>query len=339
MKRLILFIFLIQFLQEELFSFENTAENYLKSGIALFNEGKINEAIKKYDEALKIDPTSDIANYEMAVACYVLEMYEFATKYSTISLVESKNDTMKLNSYLLLANSLEAQELYPEAADVYLESLSLFPKNFQLMYNYSLLHNSQKNYGEAKTYIQRAILLDPLHPDAHAFLYQLSIRDEARIKALLSAYYFLLLEPWSPRALTMRQNIDSIYMYESMTILENRFKIKDHDFRDEENVFHSWVYPKIREHRINPQKKTEMELFIEITKELINILKLSANYKDAIWREIYIDKLAKLWNTKNIDTFCYYISQTQNSIEVQEWIKKNPDKIEKLSEWINSNIK
>jgi tetratricopeptide (TPR) repeat protein len=324
---------------ELIFSFENTVEDYLKSGITLFNEGKINEAIKQYDSALKIDPNSDIANYEMAVACYVLEMYEFATKYSTISLVEAKNDTLKQNCYLLLANSLEAQELYQETAEVYLESINSFPKNFQLMYNFSLFHNSQKDYDAAKKYVKKAILLNPLYPDAHVLLYQLSIRDEARIKALLTAYYFLLLEPRSPRASTMRKNIDSIFVFESMTILNKQYKTIDNDFKLEEEVFHNIAYRKIREHRINPYDKTDIELFIEITKELINTTQISANYKDAIWREIYIDKLAKLWKTKNIDTFCYYISQTQNIYEIQDWLRKNPDRIEKLGIWINANMK
>lgn len=51
----------------------NTANDLIKQGVDLHNQGKYADAIAQFNEVLKTEPQNGYANYEMAFSLYALK--------------------------------------------------------------------------------------------------------------------------------------------------------------------------------------------------------------------------------------------------------------------------
>ncbi|OGU60846.1 MAG: hypothetical protein A2X64_04580 [Ignavibacteria bacterium GWF2_33_9] len=318
-------------------------EELVRQGVELHEQGKYNEAIKKYEEALKIDENSALANLEMAVTCLSLELYDYATKYATIALVEATEDRIKMGAYLVLGSVLEKRNLPLEAVNVYEEAIQLFPHNFDLYYKLAVQAIKLEDFEKGETAIISSIKENSAFPEPYLILNDLMLRKKARIKAMFSIYYFLMLEPDSPAAQIYLKLLLSLFTYEgdvkyfgnSNTHAHLFINMNEREFSSAEALLHMTFYNKTIEYK-DKEAKT-LEFFMEMTKEFFQIVKNSSQNSDGFWWENFVNKFADILTTNNLEPFCYYISQSLNSPEVQKWIENNQEKIDALRLWIDLN--
>ena len=111
----------------------------VRQGNAYFEEGKIDRSIESYQEALKHDPNSFEAKFDLASALYRAERYDAAEKglqalLNNDSLSEAERGDVAYN----LGNVQFAQKKYKEALDFYRKAMRYNPTDEDAKFNYAL---------------------------------------------------------------------------------------------------------------------------------------------------------------------------------------------------------
>jgi tetratricopeptide (TPR) repeat protein len=98
------------------------SEFWTKKGIALGNQGEYGEAIKCFDEALKINPNYADAWYAKGIASYAQKNYEAAIKFFDRAIELNPHDLMaydrKNRSLKALGRNEEAEAVLAKAKEL-----------------------------------------------------------------------------------------------------------------------------------------------------------------------------------------------------------------------------
>jgi Ca-activated chloride channel family protein len=114
-----------------------------KAGNEAYSEGKFDQALGSYDEALKTTKDSPQSHYNRGDALYKQGRFEEALgAYMKAS--GGGDDAFKSKALYNAGNSLAKTNKTGEAIDAYIRSLMLDPKNSEAKYNLELLLQQQQ---------------------------------------------------------------------------------------------------------------------------------------------------------------------------------------------------
>jgi tetratricopeptide (TPR) repeat protein len=150
---------------------------YLKSGEHYASEGKQQEAIIQYSNAIKIDHNYAAAHYDLAKSYLKMGAYAggYAELMRTVEL-DPKNIQAKLD----LGTFLLAAKQYPRSKDQANAVLVLQPNNADAIALLSSVALAQGDRAEALTQIQRALAIDPNRSNFHTALALIQSSDPAQ---------------------------------------------------------------------------------------------------------------------------------------------------------------
>jgi len=336
MKKTILFVFITLFISNG-YSQTNDIQSFIEKGIQLHDNGDYKGAIEQYKKALKIDKNSAIANYEIASSYFALKDYKKAIEYADI-IINSKSNYADY-AYILKGSALDILGKSKESINVYKEGIKEFPNNYLLYYNIALTYYNLKDFKNSETNVQKALVIKPTHPSSH-FLLGLIMNDEGnRVKSLLALYNFLLLEPTGERAkngynllITLLKKGVRKDSESSTTISISDNKSSD-EFRAAELMVSLLEASKSLKENAN---KTEFELFTDNTKSFFSVLGELKKDNNGFWWDFYVDFFYAMINANYNQTFCYYISQSNEDEKINSWVNTNKDKVEELINWSKS---
>jgi tetratricopeptide (TPR) repeat protein len=181
-----------------IFAQENQAAlALLKEGTALHDAKKYDEAIAKYDAALKIDPNNSIVIYEKAFT-----LYASGKSNDAITILEKLVTTDKsARVYALLGNIYDERKDFDKAVNNYTKGVAVAPKDGNLWYNLSVSYFIQKNYAQAEAAATEAIKINPRHVNSQR-AYALATYGEGKhINSILAWCNFLIIEPQTQRSI------------------------------------------------------------------------------------------------------------------------------------------
>lgn len=151
--------------------------NYLKSGEHYAAEGKQQEAIIQFSNAIKIDHNYAAAHYDLAKA--YLKLNAFAGAYAELQRTVEL-DPKNIQAHLDLGTLLLAGRQYPKAKDQATAILALQPNNADAFALLSSIALAQGDRAEALTQIQHALAIDPNSSNFHAALGLIQGSDPAQ---------------------------------------------------------------------------------------------------------------------------------------------------------------
>ena len=154
------------------------ADALCKEGVALHDEGKYEEAIKKYDEALKVKPDYYLAMAEKAYSLYSMDKKSDAKKIIEKIIKKQPTDFDISHTYLMYANILDDEGDQLKALEIYGKALeAVDPTNLdgiqQIVYNRAVVlskltdENKKKveNWEDDMLFsLDRSLRLMPYHP-------------------------------------------------------------------------------------------------------------------------------------------------------------------------------
>jgi len=344
MKRTILLITLLTAFSPLFLSYGQNAnaEELIHEGVELHDEGKYNEAVEKYNEALKIDPKSAQATYELSLSYLALQDYQNASKYST-AVINSGNKQLSAGAYAVKSEALAGMDKVDEAIVLLQEGLVKNGDDYLLHFNLALNYYKKGDNDKTLAHIKRAIDLDKSHGGAF-LLNAYALNDSGLwVQSILSFQMFLLLEPDSKRSKSAFEEMLNIMHIRTAEAPVQRSFIQQQMLRNnpdtipkvgelpplttEEGLNRNLVYHAITttldSRKNSSAEKNEFILFKMVNKEIMNVLKQeSKGTKEGIFWTFYIPFFSHIAESEYYDTFCRYISVSYFP-ESLEWWQQN----------------
>jgi len=302
-----------------------TSEKLIRKGVSLHDRGKYNEAINYYQQALKVNPTSMSATYEMALSYLHLKNYNEALKYST-KVINANFQPLLVDAYCVKSTALAELNRIDDAIKLLNEAVSRCGDEYLLHYNLGLSHFKKKNLASATVHLEKAIEIDATHGSAF-LLYAYTLGDSGQwIKSFLSFHFFLLLEPNTERSKDAFSE-----MYDIITTVQDPNSPR---LLPEQGIDRKKLYEYIQSHKptVN-DPEAQFSFFEDVTKKIILYLTQiqDDSRKGLIW-DFFVPIYGEILSSGHIDTYCRYISVSYFPASL-EWWNKNSEKVDNFIAW------
>lgn len=341
-------------------------QKLIEKGIELYDAEEYEQSIEAFTEALKIDPNSMIATYELALSYLALDDYENASKYSTI-VINSKEKKVLIGAYGIKSEALAKTDKVDEAIALLNKALEEIGNDYYLHFNLALNYFKKGDLAKTILHAESALNLDKFQSGPFLLSAYAQSDEEKWVQSILSFQFFLLNEPSTPRS-----KVAFDEMLQAMHIIEIT----------EEPVERSFIQKQIERHSTNKNdttKKTKKtppldtlqginrKLIYNAIENTLDSLETTIN-KDSIAADstssmLYVSfkeitraiftvlkeendgaKKGLFWNYKvpvttrilespYFDTYCRYISVAYFP-ESLKWWEENQESAEKFARWL-----
>ncbi len=314
---------------------QEDAESLLKQGVKFHDDGEFAKAIEYYEKAALLEPNNSTIDYEMALSYAGLKDYDKAIILS--DKVIAKKDKNLSQAYLVKASAFDMLGKAVESTAILEEAVAVTKGSPTLYYNLGINYWKAKQINLAEENFIKAIDLSANHTASHYMLAVLNDFKKNRVQAILSAAYFLLLEPNTKMSLDafdiIQKNLSGI-------------DAKDLDDPDVTNILldsnrdttfasAELLLGKL-ETTIANDTLSEFEHISFQLKSLFTLMgKQNLERKD-IWTAFYVPFYFELSKTKHFETFIRYITQKPLK-ESHDWFKRHEQELTGFGDWLSKN--
>ncbi|SEP42179.1 tetratricopeptide repeat protein [Mucilaginibacter sp. OK283] len=330
--KFLLFILFIAYAPVAFGQTKDDAKALVKEGIALHNAGKYDEAIAKYNEALKIDPDYSSAYYELAYTLFSTGKGNDAIAYLEKTL---KLDPKLAGAYDMLGSIYDDDKQPDKAIEYYKKGIEANPKYQRLYYNLSVAYLRQKKYAESENYAVEAIKLDPKHASSQRAYAMATFNENKRGVSLLAWCSFLLLEPQTKRSAEAYRYVQYIINYGVKQTGEKNVTINiSTDDLNGANLLMPITVVNATSGKKDLSKTDSLTLQL---KGLFGIADTFDDKKgDPFYKNFLGDYFKKLSETDNMPALARLISVGANQEENLQWFKDNNAKLSALDAWVTA---
>ncbi|MEO1021120.1 MAG: tetratricopeptide repeat protein [Bacteroidota bacterium] len=334
---ILLTLWIVLFLSGSAFTQPAEFEQLVQEGIELHDKGEYKEAIKRYEQALRISKNDPYANYELALTYFTMGDYKKAEKVSKIVLKE-QND-FYLAGAIINGSALDEMGKPKKAIQVYEKALELYPENHLLNYNAAVTYNRLKKYDLAQERLVSSITMNNLHASSHFLLGEVMFNKNAKVKTMLPLYVGLLIEPTSERSVTNMDLLISTMFQGIQKKGEKRIEVNlfaslsgdKNEFSSIEMMLSLLTAAEIGMDTLNT---SDAQKFVSISKQLFHYLSDMKDTSNSFWWNTYGNLLTDIHKNDYSDVFAYYISQSYWE-ESGTWLETNEAKLDSLFNWLN----
>ncbi|MDF1695293.1 MAG: tetratricopeptide repeat protein [Saprospiraceae bacterium] len=328
----IYFMFLVVFTAQ--LHAQETVEPLVREGIQYHDKGEFDKAIDTYKKALKIDPTSTLVNYEIALSYFSKGEYEKSITYADIVLKQKKDNI--LQAYLTKGSALDLLGKTEASIQLFEEAIKNTEGHYLLHYNLALNYYNLNDLDNAEENILLAMDQNISHSSSHFMLANIYNKRGYAVQTILASHFFLFLEPQTNRStdalamvkFNMNKNVSKSDSEPNTTNIQ--LNLDDNNEFSSAELLLSMMSASNEENK----DKTEEELFIEQTTTFFETLReLNKGENSDIWKGFYIPFFNEILDGGHFETYCHYILE-HASKDSMEWVKANPDKMESFSKWL-----
>lgn len=314
---------------------QSTVELLIKEGIELHDSAQYTQAIEKFESALRINPKSNLALYELSLTYLKLKEYDKTLEYST-KVINSNDRSLLVGAYAVKSEALAETGKIDTAIEILNEGLEKNGESFMMHFNLALNYYKKNDLDKTVEHVSRAIELDKTFGGAF-LLHAYAQRDKGMwIRSIYSFQMFLLLEPDSRRAHeAFAEMLQVMYINKStdepversffqMQMMKNgQYQIeRPSDVATGLNgavVFDSiqTVLEKL------PESKSESDTFnafMEVNRTILETVNKDSEvqFNDSFW-SFYHPFFTSILKSNYYETFCRYISVSYFSESLQWW--------------------
>ncbi|MBK8982452.1 MAG: tetratricopeptide repeat protein [Ignavibacteria bacterium] len=170
------------------YSISNPPENddvmaYTLYGYILSDQGKFDESITMYENALELDPRYTDALTGWAYSLFEMHKYDESEELYKKAIRIDPNDSYSYYYYALLKERMNSLS---EADSLYQSALELDVSNFEAMNSYSIFLMNQDRISDAKNILKKIIKIRPDNPEAYINLGKINQLENKPEEALLN---------------------------------------------------------------------------------------------------------------------------------------------------------
>lgn len=337
MKKLTLLILLIAAFS---FSHAQSLQDWVEKGVEQHDKGNYKKAIKAYAEAIKIDPKSELAHYETALSYFELKNYDKAIAHCD-KVLKQRGELM-VPAYMIKGSALDNKGETKASIKLFNKAIKKEGDHYLLNYNLALNHFRINEYEKAEAALIKAIEENPGHPSSHLLMSYSQKNMGNKVPAVLSAHFFLMLEPTSARSpdaytylMEMTGGNVSKDDDKPNTINVLLGLGDDDEFSAAELMLSLLQATNMTEEN---EGKSDEELFKENMESFFGMLsELGENREEktgSIYWDMYIPFFAEIAESDHMEAYCHYISQSGNAVSAK-WVEEHTEEMEAFSEFMN----
>lgn len=302
-----------------------SSDKLIRQGVALHDKGKYKEAISSYEQALKINPSSMSAVYEMSLSYLQLKDYDKAIRNST-KVIFANFQPLLMDAYIVKGTALAKQDRIGEAIRTLKEALEKCGDEYLLHFNLGLCYFNNKDNQMAVQHLRKAIEIDATHSSAF-LLYAYALNDLGRwLQSFYSFHFFLLLEPNTERS---KDAFGEMY-----DIINTKIEIGSPKLSPEEGVDRKYIYDLLQQKKTGATDNiSQYTFFTEASKQIFFTLGQMQNDSQSglLWY-FFVPTYEELLGSGHFDTYCRYVSVSYFS-ESLTWWEHNKTEVDNFIEW------
>jgi len=302
-----------------------SSEKLIRQGVALHDKGRYKEAITCYEEALKVNPNSMSAIYEMSLSYLHLKDYEKALRYST-RVITANFQPLLMDAYIVKGTSLANQNKIADAINLLNEAVEKCGDEYLLHFNLGLCYFNGKNNKMAAQHLRKAIEIDATHASSF-LLYAYALNDLGKwVQSFYSFHFFLLLEPNTERS---KDAFGEMYDLLNANFDNNSVKLGLEEGIDRHNI-----YEAIKRIRPNTtDRASQYKFFVEASKQIFFQLgQLQNDSQTGLMWYFFVPTYDEILGSGHFETYCRYVSVSYFP-ESLEWWDNNKKQVDDFIEW------
>ncbi|MFD0766716.1 tetratricopeptide repeat protein [Mucilaginibacter lutimaris] len=307
-----------------------TAKELTDEGVKLFDNGKYDDAIAKYKEAIKTDAKYANAYYEIGYTYFSTNKPLEAIPYleTTIKLLPNSG-----GAYDMLGSIYDDNNQTAKGIEYYLKGISVDPNYQRLYYNLGLTYYRKKEYELAEERMIKAIMLEPKHASSHKMYASIMYEQGKKGKALLGWSSFLLLEPNSKRSVAALKELNNIINYGIARVGDKvSMSVSNKELKGPDFIIPATVIAATADQRGLTRADS---LTLQLTKLYSVADMFTGQTADPFFKAYFADYFKKLASTDNMPAFARYISLMDNNEQKVAWFKEHNETLTKLDKWLN----
>jgi len=332
------------------------AKGKVHEGVELHDQGEYKKALKKYDEALKLDKDNGLAMAEKAMTLNAMgELENSAALCQEIILKHNAAREMPM-VYVTYGNCMD-QLGRPEASlRVYNEGIKILPNMYMLHFNKGVTLYGMDSLASAQVALQQSARLNPYHPGTQAILAEVLDKDGNRVPALMAVCRLLMLEPEGERAqryiprvqglmgsqvstdkkgnTTIYIDADKLGQLEDSVVRENDFRMAETSMAllGSLNLAALLTDALVKEgiKMPAPNAATRLEPQLDM---LVGSLKDMRGKNHGFYWDYHASWLIALKDAGHLGTLCHITHADSGDKAVRSWLDNNRDKVDEYYTW------
>ena len=172
----------------------------IEEGITFSDQEKYDEAIVKFDEALKIDKKNGMALFEKGSAIYKKGDFKSSIKLAN-KVIKMEDPGYMMDAFILKADAHERLGDKATAIDVYEEATALYNQSSYLYRKLGLRYMKIGENEKAMNTLLESIQIDHLNADSHKAFANVLLKEGFYIRGYLASVRALMLDPKTKNAL------------------------------------------------------------------------------------------------------------------------------------------
>ncbi len=303
------------------------SHDLIVDGIALYEDGKYEEALKKFDQIDRNDSLYISALSEKSLTLLRLEEFREAASVARTALGATSRPIPEL--YINLGTALDDGGDSIAALAVYEEGIKRFPKNHIMIFNKAVTLYKLKEYDKTIAALKEVLEIQPKHAGTHLLLGSIATIEGKYVQAMLCLNTFLMIEPASERSKNAITLLQSVATEKPSSEEARGIKLSDgDDFSDIELLLTNKI-------ALNKKYKVDCDFQFDFIKQNhLMMEKLEYNAGDkGFWMKFYVPFYKKLMEAGQFENFSYYILLGVEDDDVQAVLKKNLTDIKEFGAW------
>ncbi|MDR2955809.1 MAG: tetratricopeptide repeat protein [Prevotella sp.] len=302
-----------------------SSEKLIKQGVTLHDRGKYKDAITLYEEALKVNPSSMSAMYEMSLSYLHLKDYDKAIRYSE-RIISSNFQALLMDAYIVKSTALASQRKMPDAIRLLNEALDKCGGQYLLHFNLGLCYFNNKDNKMAIQHLRKAIEIDATHSSAF-LLYAYALNDMERwVQSFYAFHFFLLLEPNTERAKEA--------FGEMFDLINTKVDAGSEKLNPEEGVDRKRIYDLIQTKKTGATDDiSKYTFFEEASKAIFHTMSQMENdsLNGLLWY-FFVPTYEEILGSGHFETYCRYVSVSYFPASLSWW-ENNKTQVDHFIEW------
>ena len=246
--------------------------------------------------------------------------------------MKKKKSDHLISAYVIKGSALDVLGKTKESIKLFEKGIKRTEGHYLLHFNLAINHYKIKNYKEAEEQALKALEFNPSHSSSHLMLANINQQNYKMVPAILSAHYFLLLEPQTNRSSEAFEILTSNLGGNVEKVDDRNTNITlnlggDDRFRSTELLISLSMANMITE------DVDKDSAFYELNKMIFNTLGEQASEIKDIYQSMYIPFFYELAQSDHLETYLKYI-QSGVKEEASEWIQNNEAALNAFASWL-----